>query len=130
MHPGQFLMLCIDNRLRVTIIIVMDEHQSPFELLYAPIVREQLRAIEPKHYSLIRQTVEEQLRFEPDVETRNRKPLKRQVVFGGTWELRFGPNNRFRLFYEVDRHARRVHIVAIGEKRGERLFVGGREVKL
>jgi mRNA-degrading endonuclease RelE of RelBE toxin-antitoxin system len=108
----------------------MDEQQPPFELLYAPIVREQLRAIEPKHYSLIHQTVEEQLLFEPDVETRNRKPLKRPAGFGGVWELRFGANNRFRLFHEVDRNARRVRIVAIGEKRGERLFVGGREVKV
>jgi hypothetical protein len=37
------------------------------------------------------------------VETRNRKPLKRAIAFEVEWEIRFGPNNRFRVFYEVNR---------------------------
>jgi hypothetical protein len=27
------------------------------------------------------------------------------IAFGGEWKLRFGPNNRFRVFYKVDRDA-------------------------
>ena len=79
----------------------MDSKRA-FELVYAPQVREHLKAIERKHYGLIRREIEAQLQFEPEAETRNRKPLKRAVAFEAEWELRFGPNNRFRVFYEVD----------------------------
>ena len=101
-----------------------------FELEYAPIVRSHLRAIEPKDYSLIRKTIEEQLLFEPDIETTNRKRLKRSVDFGAQWELRLGPDNRFRVFYTIDHQLRQVHILAIGEKRGARLMLGGEVVRL
>ena len=101
-----------------------------FELVYAPQVREHLKAIERKYYGLIRQEIEAQLQFEPEVETRNRKPLKRAITFEAEWEIRFGPNNRFRVFYEVDREAGAVYILAIGGKVRERLYVGGEEIEL
>ena len=104
--------------------------KRPFEIVYAPIVKEHLKAIKRKYYSLIRDTIETQLRFEPDVETRNRKPLKRPVAFEADWEIRFGPSNRFRVFYEVDRDSNTVYILAIAEKKGSRLFIGGKEIEL
>jgi mRNA-degrading endonuclease RelE of RelBE toxin-antitoxin system len=103
--------------------------EHDFEIIYAPIVREHLRSIERKHYSLIREAIETQLSFEPEVETKNRKPLKRPDLLRGAWEIHFGPGNRFRVFYEVDRESRRVYILAIGEKRGNRLWVAGEEVE-
>ncbi len=102
----------------------------PFELIYAPIVMQHLKAIEPKYHPVIRQALEEQLRYEPDAETRNRKPLKRPVVFGARWELRFGPNNRFRVFYRVSRDTHEVFVLAVGEKVGSRLLIGGEEIEL
>jgi mRNA-degrading endonuclease RelE of RelBE toxin-antitoxin system len=107
----------------------MDSKRA-FELVYAPQAREHLRAIGRKHYGLIRQGIEAQLQLEPQVETRNRKPLTRAVAFGAQWEIRFGPGNRFRVFYEVDREARTVHVLAIGVKRRDRLCIGGEEVEL
>jgi len=107
----------------------MAEPESGFKLVYAPVVHEQLKAIQLKYYSLIRSTIEKQLQFQPDVETRNRKPLKRAIAPGGDWEIRFGPNNRFRVFYEVDHQRNEVHILAIGIKEGNRLLVGGKEVE-
>ena len=101
-----------------------------FKITYAPAVREHLRTIERKYHSLIRRTIEIQLRFEPDVETGNRKPLKRPSSLASVWEIRFGPNNRFRVFYEVDRKGEQVSILAVGEKRGNRLWIGGAEVEL
>jgi mRNA-degrading endonuclease RelE of RelBE toxin-antitoxin system len=100
-----------------------------FELVYAPQVKEHLKAIERKYYGLIRREIEVQLQFEPEVETRNRKPLRRAVAFEAEWELRFGPNNRFRVFYEVDRDARAVYILAIGVKIRDRLTIAGEEVE-
>jgi mRNA-degrading endonuclease RelE of RelBE toxin-antitoxin system len=101
-----------------------------FLLIYAPITKFHLKTIERKYYSLIRTTIEGELQFEPDVETRNRKPLKRPVIFEAEWELRFGPDNKFRVFYDINIESHEVYILAIGVKEGNRLFFGGKEVKL
>ena len=99
-----------------------------YTLIYAPEVKRHLEAIERRHYSLIRATIEEQLQFEPDVETRNRKPLRQPAVLEAQWELRFGPDNRFRVFYEINQESSTVYILAIGVKERERLLIGGEEV--
>jgi mRNA-degrading endonuclease RelE of RelBE toxin-antitoxin system len=111
----------------VTIIMVMS---IPYRLVYAPQVKQHLKAIEPKYFSLIRTKIETQLRLEPAVETRNRKPLRQQADFEGEWELRFGPENQFRVFYRIDIENHEVQILAIGVKKGNRLFIGGEEVEL
>jgi hypothetical protein len=87
-------------------------------------------AIPAKHHPLIRATIREQLFFEPQSETRNRKPLQQPAPLGAAWELRFGPDNRFRALYTVDLGRHEVQILAIGVKKGNRLSIGGREVKL
>ena len=114
----------------MTIIMVIMARGQPFSLVYDPIVKEHLRAVGAEFYSLIRSTVEQQLLFEPDVETRNRKPLQRPVAFEATWELRFGPQSRFRVFYDVNRESHEVDILAFGVKARNRLTIGGEEVEL
>jgi hypothetical protein len=84
-------------------------------------------AIELKYRRLIGTTIKEQLSHMPEVETKNRKPLERPVSFGATWELRFGPKNSFRVFYEAHHEERVVAVLAIGVKLGNRLFIGGQE---
>ncbi len=70
----------------------------------------------------------EQLSFAPLQETRNRKPLERTPgPFGATWELRCGPENRYRVFYEVAPETREVWILAIGVKHRARLLIAGKE---
>jgi hypothetical protein len=108
---------------------MVDEPQR-FTIVYAPITKQHLRTIEAKYYSLIRDVVDERLSFEPATETRNRKPLKRPVVFMATWEIRFGPQNRFRVYYDVDLEQARVSVLAIGSKHGNRVVIGGEEIKL
>jgi len=104
--------------------------KSRFDLIYASQVKTHLQAIERKYHLLIRRTIETQLQFEPNVETRNRKPLKRPIEAGADWELRFGPDNRFRVFYSVEQENRQVFILAIGIKRDNRLIIGREEVNL
>jgi len=104
--------------------------KSRFDLIYAPQVKTHLQAIERKYHSLIRRTIKTQLQFEPNVETRNRKPLERPVELGADWEIRFGPDNRFRVFYSVEQENRQVFILAIGVKRGNRLIIGREEINL
>lgn len=106
----------------------MARKPRPFDLIYAPIVSDHLRVIDRKHWPLIRSTIEEQLSHEPLTETRNRKPLRRAVAFEATWEIRFGPGNAFRVFYDVDPVRRQVGILAIGIKERDRLFIGGEEI--
>ena len=114
----------------MVIIMVTVVRRQPYTLVYAPEVKQHLRAIERQHYSLIRETIQEQLLLEPDAETRNRKPLRQPAIFEAQWELRFGSGNRFRVFYEIDRENREVYILAIGVKERDRLFIGGEEVEL
>jgi mRNA-degrading endonuclease RelE of RelBE toxin-antitoxin system len=110
--------------------MVMSGEAGRFRLVYAPQVKEHLRNIERKHHPLIRKAIEEQLTFEPDTESRNRKPLREPAAFEATWEIRFGPRNRFRVFYEVDRNECEVYILAIGSNQGNRLIVGRQEIEL
>src|SRR5437870_12916211 len=64
------------TRRRIRAIIQVTMVRQPFTLVYDPEVKYHLRAIERKHHSLIHERIREQLRFEPDSETRNRKPLE------------------------------------------------------
>jgi mRNA-degrading endonuclease RelE of RelBE toxin-antitoxin system len=67
-----------------------------------------------------------QLRFQPDTETKNRKQLRPNPLAG--WELRIG---FLRVFYEIGSEAPEVvSVVAIGIKKGNRLFIGGEEMQL
>ncbi len=101
-----------------------------YELIYDPVVRGHLAKISRGYHSMIRRTLEESLTHGPEIETQNRKPLSRPSVLGTVWELRFGPHNRFRAFYRTDYERREVYILALGVKRGSRLFVGGEEFEL
>ena len=101
-----------------------------YALIYDRDVREHLAQISRRYYSMIRRTLEGSLSYEPEVETQNRKPLSRPSVLGMVWELRFGPNNRFRTFYRTDHQLMEVYILAIGVKRGNRLFIGIEEFEL
>ncbi len=110
--------------------MVKMKSRQRFLLVYAPVVKSHLKMIECKYHSLIRTTLENELQFEADVETRNRKPLKRPVTFEAERELRFGPDNTFRVFYDISIESHEVYILTIGVKEGNRLFIGGKEVKL
>jgi mRNA-degrading endonuclease RelE of RelBE toxin-antitoxin system len=112
----------------MTIIQVMPAHQR-FTLVYTPEVKQHLRAIEPKYFSLIHKVIEEKLHFEPDLVTRNRKPLRAPTFLDAEWELRFGPANRFRVFYQIDAENSEVWILAVGVKIRNRLYIGGEEIK-
>jgi len=69
--------------------------------------------------------IDEQLSYEPAVETRNRKKLRPNDV--AEYELRIGT---FRIFYDVDAEAGTVKIEAVGHKKGNRLFIRGKEYVL
>ena len=69
--------------------------------------------------------VEEQLTFEPGLETRHRKRLRPNPL--APWELRIGA---LRAFYDIYTDMSEVRIVAVGRKRGNKLFIADQEFLL
>jgi len=67
----------------------------------------------------------QQRRYEPKVETRNRK--KRRPNSISDWELRIG---NYRVFYDVDETSQIVSIEAIGLKLNNIIRFRGREEEL
>jgi hypothetical protein len=104
--------------------------RTAFTLSFAPQAIEHLDLIEPKYHGPLRRTVKEQLTHTPAEETRNRKPLGQPAPFAASWELRCGPANRFRVFYDVDAESHQVHVLAVGVKDRSKLLIGGEEYEL
>lgn len=104
--------------------------QPPYTIEFAPETLDHLGAIDRKHYGLIEKTIDEQLSHTPEKETRNRKPVEQPAPFSASWELRFGPANCFRVFYDIDGRKRQVQVLAIGVKKGNLLFISGEEFEL
>ena len=100
---------------------------TAFNIVYSPDVLAHVAAIERKYHRLIERAIVEQLRHSPTQATRNRKPIQDLPgPFGSTWELRFGPDNRLRAFYEISGHE--VWVLAIGVKDRNRLLIAGEEM--
>ena len=106
--------------------IIMAKRDA-YLLVFAEAVKEHLRAIDAKYHSFIQAKIEEQLRYDALVETRNRKPLRRAIL-GAEWELRFGPQNRFRAYYRVITNEQKVSVLAVGVKERNRLLIAGEEI--
>lgn len=100
-----------------------------YTLSFAPEVIRHLDVIESKYHGLLQRTIQEQLTHAPTEETRHRKPLEQPAPFAASWELRCGPDNRFRVFYDVDSELREVQVLAVGVKDRNRLLIGGEEYR-
>jgi mRNA-degrading endonuclease RelE of RelBE toxin-antitoxin system len=101
--------------------------EQAYRLVFAPEVISHVAAIDRKYHNLIRRTIQQRLVHEPAKLSRNRKPLEPPAPFDASWELRFGPQNRFRVFYDIDDEDRSVAILAIGVKDRERLQIGAED---
>ena len=102
-------------------------------------VKDDMKWIDKKHHQSIRESILEQLQHQANLETRNRKPLDPSIR-DADWELRCGEQNQYRVLYRFWLEEKssdvpeentdligRVLITAIGEKKGERLWIGGEE---
>ena len=84
-----------------------------------------LRAFTAREQRIIRDALIEQLSYEPNVQTRNRKEMRPNLL--AVWELRIGD---FRVYYDVDEGESIVDIRAIGIKEGNQIRIGGEIVEL
>ena len=97
-----------------------------FEIEFMPDAWEHLQDFSARDRTTILADIETQLRYEPHVETRNRKPMRENALAG--WELRIG---QFRVFYDIENNSVKVvYVVAIGVKQRNQLLIGGKRFEL
>ena len=96
-----------------------------YEILMSPDAIDHLREFSAREQSLILDQIETHLLYEPNVETRWRKRMRPNPL--SPWELRIG---QFRIFYDIEEEMAQVYVTAIGCKKVNRLFIGGKEVRL
>lgn len=96
-----------------------------YQILVSPEAIEHLREFTAREQSLILDQINTHLLYEPGVITRRRKRMRPNPL--SPWELRI---EEFRVFYDIEEEVAEVRIIAIGRKRGNRLFIAGKEVTL
>ena len=99
---------------------------SRYEIEYSPDAEDHLKELTARQRTSVLDTVDEQLTYEPAVETRNRKPMRPNPV--APWELRIG---KLRVYYDVEEvPVRKVIVLAIGIKDRNMVRIGGQEIQL
>lgn len=96
-----------------------------FEIIVTVMALSDLRYLSRYEQAIVLDGIEEHLPHQPDVKTRNRKPLRPNEL--ADWALRLGD---LRVFYDVDTQERLVIIKAVGRKRHNRLIIRGKEFAL
>jgi mRNA-degrading endonuclease RelE of RelBE toxin-antitoxin system len=97
-----------------------------YRIRFTASAEEHFAQLSAREQAIVLTAAKVQLRHEPLQETRNRKPLRPNPL--APWELRVGV---LRLFYEVDVvESDLVNVLAIGIKRGNRLTIAGKEIKI
>ena len=98
-----------------------------FQIEFTQSAADHIRAFRTYDQRIVLDAIEEQLRDQPTVETRNRKPLSPNEL--SNWELRV---EEFRIFYDViaSEETHVVKIKAVGRKEHNKLKIGDSEVQL
>lgn len=93
---------------------------------YSPEAGDHLRWLTARQQRRVLDTVDRQLLNQPNVETRNRKPMRPNPI--APWELRIGS---LRVYYDVEEDVEPTVVkVAIGIKEGNRVRIGGEVIEL
>lgn len=86
---------------------------------------EDLRQLRKRDSTTLLDEVEQQLTYQPNAATKNRKPLRFHSL--AEWELRV---NKFRVFYDINLVDKIVLVKTVGIKVGNKLFIRGKEFSL
>jgi mRNA-degrading endonuclease RelE of RelBE toxin-antitoxin system len=98
----------------------------PYRIEYSPGTEEHFRLLPARQRPIVFDAVAEQLVHQPNVETRNRKPMRPNPV--APWELRV---ENLRVYYDIAEEPEQVvTILAIGVKDRNRVLIGGQEFQL
>src|SRR5207253_8345595 len=97
-----------------------------YQIQYSPESEGHLRALTARQRAIVFDTIDEQLKHQPAVDTRNRKPMRPNPL--APWELRI---DELRVYYDVEEEPeQRVTLVAVGVKDHNRVLIGGEEIEL
>ena len=98
----------------------------PYQIVYSPATEDHLRALTARQRTTVFDNVDRQLAHQPNVETRNRKPMRPNPI--APWELRIGI---LRVYYDIEEQPEpRVTVVAVGKKLRNRVIIGGEEMEI
>ncbi len=97
----------------------------PYTIHFSEEARTHLRQLSARERTVVINRAEAALSDKPTREARNLKALRPNPL--AKYELRIAD---LRVFFEVKEEEREVLVLAIGRKEGNRLWVGGKEVKL
>jgi len=98
----------------------------PYAVKYSPETVQHMKALTARQRTSALDGVDEQLRDQPTVETKNRKPMRANAL--APWELRIGD---LRVYYDVqETPEREVLIRAIGVKERNQVRIANKVVKL
>jgi mRNA-degrading endonuclease RelE of RelBE toxin-antitoxin system len=91
-----------------------------YRIEYRPIVKLHFRTLTARQRSIVLDSVDEQLSYEPTVITRNRFLMRPDSI--ATWELRIG---ELRVYYDVEEDPEQVvYILSVGVKEGNLVRIG------
>lgn len=97
-----------------------------YTIVFSDIARDHLRRMTAYERTKVVATISQQLSAQPFMKSRNRKPLRANPI--APWELRVGKQ---RVFFGANADDQTVvEVLAIGEKRGNAVFIDGVEVEL
>ncbi|MEQ8462103.1 MAG: type II toxin-antitoxin system RelE/ParE family toxin [Coleofasciculus sp. E1-EBD-02] len=107
-------------------MLVVGGEEVTYQIEYTDAAIEHLKTLTKRQQRTVLDTVDEQLTYEPLVETRNRKPMQPNSL--ATWELRIG---KLRVYYDVeDNTVSIVYIQAVAIKNRNRVRIGKEEIEL
>jgi mRNA-degrading endonuclease RelE of RelBE toxin-antitoxin system len=91
-----------------------------YRIEYLPIVKLHFRTLTARQRSIVLDSVDEQLTYEPIVITRNRFLMRPDSI--ADWELRIG---ELRVYYDIEEDPEQVvYICAVGVKEGNLVRIG------
>jgi mRNA-degrading endonuclease RelE of RelBE toxin-antitoxin system len=96
-----------------------------YRIEFTPEAFGDLAALRKYDQSRVTASIESQLSYEPNKQTRNRKPLRPNKL--AEWVLRI---DTFRVFFDVFLDSETVKIVAVGVKEGNVLWIRGERFDL
>ena len=98
----------------------------PYRVEYSPDAKNHLKALTARERAIVTDVVDQQLAYQPTVETRNRRPMRPNPF--APWELRVGV---LRVYYDVMQEPDAVVFIrAVGIKVRHRVYIGKEAVRL
>jgi len=97
-----------------------------YRIEYSPVTEKHFRALTKRQQMIVLETVEKQLQYQPNVETKNRKPMRPNPI--APWELRIGD---LRVYYDFENEPEPiVSVRAVGIKERNKVRIGKEVIEL